>query len=264
MKVCDAVVIGSGINSLVAAALLSQRGWEVAVLERSTVLGGAIRTTELTLPGFRHEMFSSFHPQFVGGEPYQELRPALEKLGLRYLNTDVPTAITAHDGEAAVLSGSLAATVAELDRLHSGDGSAFAASLEQLTRQERIIQTLMGVEISSAAGLSRVVRSGAALKMSGLARLGQDALEPAPGLAGSHVPVPASQCAAGAMGLACRARTGRRRLRADHSTHHCGHRQRRLPHSSRGRNGVGQRARRADHRRGWHSHRWGRCRSDPG
>ena len=52
----DAVAIGSGINSLVAAALLAKAGWSVCVLERNDWLGGAIRTAEITEPGFVHEV----------------------------------------------------------------------------------------------------------------------------------------------------------------------------------------------------------------
>ena len=55
----DAVVVGSGINSLVAAALLAKGGWRVCVLERNDWFGGAIRTAEITEPGFVHEVFAS-------------------------------------------------------------------------------------------------------------------------------------------------------------------------------------------------------------
>jgi phytoene dehydrogenase-like protein len=62
----DAVAIGSGINSLAAAGLLAKAGWTVCVLERNSWLGGAIRTAEITEPGFVHEVFASWHPLFVG------------------------------------------------------------------------------------------------------------------------------------------------------------------------------------------------------
>ena len=79
----DAVAIGSGINSLVAAALLAKAGWSVCVLERNDWLGGAIRTAEITEPGFVHEVFASWHPLFTGSAAYAELKDDLEARGPR-------------------------------------------------------------------------------------------------------------------------------------------------------------------------------------
>lgn len=75
----DAVIIGSGINSLVAAAVLSKSGWQVLICERNDRAGGAIRTEEITLPGFTHELLSSWHPLFVGGPAYALLKEDLDK-----------------------------------------------------------------------------------------------------------------------------------------------------------------------------------------
>ena len=114
----DAVIIGSGINSLTAAALLARAGWSVTVVERNDRLGGAIRTsTDLTLPGFTHEVLSSWHPLFQGSPAYAELADDLGRHGLEYLNCDLPTGSLFPDGSAAFLATSLEANVAELDRL---------------------------------------------------------------------------------------------------------------------------------------------------
>jgi phytoene dehydrogenase-like protein len=102
----DAIAIGSGINSLVAGALLARAGWRVCVLERNEWLGGAIRTAELTEPGFVHEAFASWHPLFVGSAAYAELKDELERRGVEYLNTELPTATLYPDGETRFLTTS--------------------------------------------------------------------------------------------------------------------------------------------------------------
>ena len=65
MATDEAVLVGSGINALVAAALLAKAGWQVQVLERNDRLGGAIQTAEITVPDFQRHVFSAWHPLFV-------------------------------------------------------------------------------------------------------------------------------------------------------------------------------------------------------
>ena len=77
----DAVIVGSGINSLACAALLARAGWSVCVLERNDWFGGAIRTAELTEPGFHHDVFSAWHPLWVGGAAHALLGPSSRRAG---------------------------------------------------------------------------------------------------------------------------------------------------------------------------------------
>jgi len=60
--VTDAVVIGSGPNGLAAAIRLAEAGRSVVVCEAADGAGGAVRTEELTLPGFRHDLCAAIHP----------------------------------------------------------------------------------------------------------------------------------------------------------------------------------------------------------
>ena len=99
----DAVIVGSGINSLVAGAILSKEGWKVLLCERNDRPGGAIRTEAATLPGYVHELLSSWHPLFVGGPAYAELKPLLEARGVEYKNTAMPTGVACKAGTAVPL-----------------------------------------------------------------------------------------------------------------------------------------------------------------
>ncbi|HEX2346194.1 MAG TPA: NAD(P)-binding protein, partial [Gaiellaceae bacterium] len=109
----DAVFVGAGINSLAGAALLSKAGWNVCVLEQTSELGGCIRTSsDLTVPGFTHEVLASWHPLFTGSAAYAELEPDLSARGLEYLNTEHPTGSAFPDGSSVFLRTSLEDNVA--------------------------------------------------------------------------------------------------------------------------------------------------------
>jgi phytoene dehydrogenase-like protein len=150
----DAVIVGSGINSLVAGALLTKGGWTVCVLERNDRLGGAIRTDEITERGFVHEVFAGWHPQFVSSPAFAQLGDDLAARGVEYLNTDLPTATLYPDGESLVLSTSREANVAELNRHAPGDGDAWAGALEEFLAQRELTLGLVGTELRSRAGLA--------------------------------------------------------------------------------------------------------------
>jgi phytoene dehydrogenase-like protein len=151
----DALFVGSGVNSLTGAALLSRAGWRVCVLERNEVLGGAIRTSsELTAPGFTHELMSSWHPLFAGSAAYAELGDDLRRHGLEYLNTDAPTATLFPDGEAAFLSTSLEANAAEFERHASGDGAAWSRQFAQFMASAEHSFGVLSAELWSTQGLN--------------------------------------------------------------------------------------------------------------
>ena len=155
----DAVLVGSGINALTAGATLAKSGWRVCVLERNDWLGGAIKTEEITTPGFHHDVFSGWHPLFVGGTAYAELADDLHARGLEYLNTDLPTATAYPDGESAFLYTSQEANVAELDRHASGDGAAWERTLEEFMPNADLAFGVLGTELWSPAGLRLALRA---------------------------------------------------------------------------------------------------------
>jgi len=150
----DAVFVGGGINSLASAALLSKTGWNVCVLERNDYLGGCIKTsTELTRPGFTHEVLASWHPLWTGSPAYAELQEDLDRRGVEYRNTDLPTGAAFPDGSSAFLTTSLDDNAAELERHAAGDGAAWQAMFESFMENADLSFGVLGTELWSPAGL---------------------------------------------------------------------------------------------------------------
>ena len=101
----SACVIGSGPNGLSAAIFLAQAGLRVEVFEAQSAPGGAVRTMELTLPGFRHDFGAAVFPLGVGSPFFSSL--PLEKYGLDWIHPQAPIAHPLEDGTAVVLERNL-------------------------------------------------------------------------------------------------------------------------------------------------------------
>lgn len=102
----DVVIAGGGHNALACAALLAKYGLKVLVAERNEYVGGGVVTREVTLPGFRHDLYGSSHVWIHVNPTFRtELQPELEKHGLKYIwSTDHITGHpNRHEGEGIIV-----------------------------------------------------------------------------------------------------------------------------------------------------------------
>jgi phytoene dehydrogenase-like protein len=113
-KEYDAVVVGSGPNGLAAAITLQKAGLSVLLLEAMDTVGGGLRTKELTLPGFKHDVCSAIHPMAAGSPFFQQL--PLKEHGLEYIYPEVAAAHPFDDGTAAALIKSVEETAQSLGK----------------------------------------------------------------------------------------------------------------------------------------------------
>jgi phytoene dehydrogenase-like protein len=124
----DAVVVGSGPNGLAAAIVLARAGLSVRVLEARDSVGGGVRSAELTLPGFVHDVCSSVHP-FAAASPFFATLP-LREHGLEMVHPPAPLAHPLDDGAAVVLHRSVDTTAEGL----GPDGEAYSGLIETVVK----------------------------------------------------------------------------------------------------------------------------------
>lgn len=174
----DAIIVGAGPNGLAAANLLADAGWSVLVLEAQPEPGGAVRSGELTVPGFVHDHFSAFYPLGAASPVIRSLR--LEEHGLRWSRAPLVLAHPTPDGRCAVLSTDLDETAASLDAYAPGDGDAWR-ELDRLWQRTRghVVEALLSPWFPTRATLALTAAVGPV----GLAKLTRLGLASADGLA---------------------------------------------------------------------------------
>jgi len=136
----DAIVVGSGPNGLAAAITLARAGRSVVVYEGRDSMGGGMRSAELTLPGFVHDVCATIAGTTVASPFFGSLDLAHHR-GVTLVHPDAPLAHPLDDGRVALLERSVAVTAAGLGE----DGRAYRALFGPLVREaDRIIPFVLG------------------------------------------------------------------------------------------------------------------------
>ena len=134
----DAVVVGAGPNGLAAAITLARRFSSVLLLEAAGTIGGGVRTAELTLPGFKHDVCSAVQPLSLASPFFRQLD--LPQYGLEWIQPEIPLAHPFEDGSALFLHRSLAITAEAL----GADGKAYQRLLQPFVDQhEKLLADIL-------------------------------------------------------------------------------------------------------------------------
>jgi phytoene dehydrogenase-like protein len=182
-------VVGSGPNGLTAAIVLAQAGRPVTVFESAATMGGGVRSAELTLPGFLHDVCASVFP-LAAASPFFRTLP-LAAHGLEWIEPEAALAHPFDDGTAAMVFRSIERTAEGL----GADRRAYESLMRPLTarlgplrlgfralrpasavagrvfRGERARALFAGLAAHSALPLERPLTSGVALVLAALAHI---------------------------------------------------------------------------------------------
>jgi phytoene dehydrogenase-like protein len=150
----DAVVAGSGPNGLAAAITLQQKGLRVLLLEAKKTIGGGMRSAELTLPGFTHDICSAVHP-LAAASPFFTTLP-LHEHGLEFIYPQVAAAHPFDDGTAAVLAGSVEDTARGLGK----DAEAYRRLIQPIVNDWPVLAPELLGPLHWPEDVSSLVRFG--------------------------------------------------------------------------------------------------------
>jgi phytoene dehydrogenase-like protein len=162
----DAVIVGAGHNGLVAANLLADAGWSVRVLEAAGESGGAVRSGELTAPGYLSDLFSAFYPLGYASPVLRELN--LDRYGLSWTHAPSVFSHLLPDGRAATISRDLEKTMASMEAFAPGDGERWRHAYDDWAKvSDRMLEVILRPfpPVRAGVGLYRRLGTGDALRL---------------------------------------------------------------------------------------------------
>lgn len=147
----DAVFIGAGHNSLACAAHLAAKGWSVAIYEQAATPGGAVKTSALTLPGFRHDWAAMNLSLFAGSPFFQSYGEELQRHGLEFAPVAHPFASVFPNGKWLGVSNDAALTTARIAAFSNADAQAWEALSDGFAARSEHIFGLLNAPMSLRA-----------------------------------------------------------------------------------------------------------------
>lgn len=139
MSKYDAIIVGSGPNGFAAAITLQQQGLSTLLVEGADTVGGGMRTKELTLSGFKHDICSAIHPMAMASPFMRSIPLASYGLSFEYATYEAAHPLIGEEG--AVLHRDLEKTIAELGE----DGQYYKRLIEPVVKNwEKLAKDTLG------------------------------------------------------------------------------------------------------------------------
>ncbi len=167
----DAVLIGAGHNALACALHLSAKGWRVGVFERAPEPGGAVKTGEYTIPGFRHD-WGAMNLSLFAGSPFFKIYGAeLIRHGLEFAPVTDTFCSAFPDGTWCGVSADIAATTARIAALSVKDAETWGRLVSGFGAEAPHLFGLLGTPVGKRALAYFMLKTLRAKGLSGSADL---------------------------------------------------------------------------------------------
>ncbi len=140
----DAILIGAGHNSLACACNLAAKGWRVAVYEQASEPGGAVKSGEYTLPGFRHDWAAMNLSLFAGSAFHKEYGEELARFGLAFVPTQNPFASVFRDDKWLGISSDSELNMARVKDFSEADSKAWQELTDAFPAEAESILAVLG------------------------------------------------------------------------------------------------------------------------
>lgn len=147
----DAVLIGAGHNTLAAALHLAAKGWKVGVFEQAASAGGAVKTGDYTLPGFRHDWAAMNLSLFAGSPFFKAYGAELARHGCEFVPVDRPFSSSFPDGSWAGVSTVGDETLAAFRALSPQDAETWTQLTSRFGAEAPHLFGLLGSEMKLRA-----------------------------------------------------------------------------------------------------------------
>ena len=197
----DVLIIGSGINGLSAAAILSGKSKKVMVLEQANAFGGAIRTEEVTLPGFHHDLFATNLSLFAGGGVMAALKDQLIQHGLEFVPSGKPYCSVFPDGKMIGVVMDRDQTISNINKIAPQDVAAWQALTAKLGQLAPHLFPLLGTELPSLAAVKVLIKAWRVLGVSQLLELIRMLLQSSRAFTDEHFSSPEMKALAATWGM---------------------------------------------------------------
>lgn len=140
----DAIVIGAGHNSLVCAAHIQKKGWRTIVLEQAGAAGGAVKTLEITQPGFRHDWAAMNLSLFAASAFTKKYGNELARCGMEFVPVSDCFATVFPDGRWLGVSADMARTRSRIATFSQRDAERWQTLVAEFPEKAEFIFEILG------------------------------------------------------------------------------------------------------------------------